>query len=71
MSAIAANTGKLDFYQLHDPQAAADKASTPMQERIRFVGREDWTGMDQGRHAIVIYAPMTAALWRKRSGISR
>ena len=54
VSAIAANTGKLDFYQLHDPEAAADKASTPMQERIRFVGREDWTGMDQGRHAIVI-----------------
>ena len=24
-----------------------------MQQRVRFVGREDWTGMEQGRHAIV------------------
>ena len=25
-----------------------------MRSRIKFVGREDWTGMEQGRHAIVI-----------------
>jgi hypothetical protein len=25
-----------------------------MQSRVRFVGRDDWTSMDQGRHAIVI-----------------
>ena len=25
-----------------------------MQPRITFVGRDDWTGMEQGRHAIVI-----------------
>ena len=24
-----------------------------MRERVHFVGREDWTGMEQGRHAVV------------------
>ena len=54
VSAIAAATGKLDFYQLHGPADAVDAAVESMQRRIKFVGREDWTGMDQGRHAIVI-----------------
>ncbi len=53
VSAIAAATGKLDFYQLHGPTDAVDAAVEAMQERIKFVGREDWTGMEQGRHAIV------------------
>lgn len=53
VSAIAAATGKLDFYQLHGSQAALDAAVASMQGRIKFVGRDDWTGMEQGRHAIV------------------
>jgi len=51
--AIAAVCGKLDFYRLHDPAGAMDAASRDMQQRIRFVGREDWTDMEAGRHAIV------------------
>ncbi|HKA43417.1 MAG TPA: MmgE/PrpD family protein [Burkholderiales bacterium] len=51
--AIAAACGKLDFYRLHDPAGAMDAASRDMQQRIRFVGREDWTDMEAGRHAIV------------------
>lgn len=51
--AIAAATGKLDFYQLHGPAEAVDAVIESMRQRVRFVGREDWTGMEQGRHAIV------------------
>jgi 2-methylcitrate dehydratase PrpD len=54
VSAIAAATGRLDFYQLHGPVDPMDASVVSMQQRIKFVGREDWTGMDQGRHAIVI-----------------
>ena len=54
VSAIAAATGRLDFYQLHGPQAALDAAIASMQDRIKFVGRNDWAGMEHGRHAIVI-----------------
>ena len=54
VSAIAAATGKLDFYQLHGPQAAVDAAIASMIARVKFVGRDDWTGMEHGRHAIVI-----------------
>jgi 2-methylcitrate dehydratase PrpD len=54
VSAIAAATGKLDFYQLHGPQAAVDAAIATMIDRVKFVGRDDWTGMEHGRHAIVI-----------------
>jgi 2-methylcitrate dehydratase PrpD len=52
--ALAAATGKLDFYQVHGPADAVDAAIASMQERVKFVGRDDWTGMNQGRHAIVI-----------------
>ena len=51
--AIAAAHLKLDFYRLHDPAGAMDKAARDMQQRVKFVGREDWTGMEAGRHAIV------------------
>ncbi len=54
VSAIAAATGTLDFYQLHGPQAAVDAAVASMIDRIKFVGRDDWAGMEHGRHAIVI-----------------
>ena len=54
VSAIAAATGKLDFYQLHGPQAAVNAAIATMIDRVKFVGRDDWTGMEHGRHAIVI-----------------
>ncbi len=51
--AIAAARGKLDFYQLHDPAGALDAAAQDMQQRVKFVGREDWKSMEAGRHAIV------------------
>jgi 2-methylcitrate dehydratase PrpD len=51
--AIAAAHGELDFYKLHDPQGAMDTAARAMQERVRFVGREDWTELEAGRRAIV------------------
>lgn len=51
--AIAAAHGRLDFYQLHDPAGALDAAARDMQQRVTFIGREDWTSMEAGRHAIV------------------
>jgi 2-methylcitrate dehydratase PrpD len=51
--AIAAAHGKLDFYQLHDPDGGLDAPAQRMQKRVKFVGREDWTNMEAGRHAIV------------------
>lgn len=50
---IAAAHGKLDFYRLHDPAGAMDEAAFEMQQRVKFVGREDWKSMEAGRHAIV------------------
>jgi 2-methylcitrate dehydratase PrpD len=52
--AIAAATGKLDFYKLHDPAGAMDAQAEAMQQRIHLVPREDWLGMEHGRHAIVM-----------------
>jgi 2-methylcitrate dehydratase PrpD len=54
VSAIAVARGGLDFYFLHGPDAPVEAAIQSMSGRIRFVGREDWTGMNQGHHAIVI-----------------
>lgn len=51
--AIAAAHGKLDFYHLHDPAGGLDEAARDMQQRVKFVGREDWKDMEAGRHAIV------------------
>ena len=51
--AIAAAHGKLDFYRLHDPAGAMDKAASDMQQRVSFIGRDDWKGMNAGHHAIV------------------
>jgi 2-methylcitrate dehydratase PrpD len=51
--AVAAAHGKLDFYRLHDPAGALDAAARAMQQRIRFVGREDWTDPEAGRRAVV------------------
>jgi len=51
--AIAAAHGKLDFYRLHSPQGAMDEAATAMQARVKFIGRDDWQGLDAGHHAIV------------------
>jgi 2-methylcitrate dehydratase PrpD len=51
--AIAAAHGKLDFYKLHDPAGAMDDAARAIQQRVRFVGRDDWTDLDAGRRAIV------------------
>ncbi len=52
--ALVAATGNLDFYQVHGPATAVDSAIASMQNRVKFVGRDDWTGMNEGRHAIVI-----------------
>jgi 2-methylcitrate dehydratase PrpD len=51
--AMALVHGKLDFYQLHDQATVASPQVQRMRDRVHFVGREDWTGMEQGRHAIV------------------
>jgi 2-methylcitrate dehydratase PrpD len=51
--AIAAAHGRLDFYHLHDPAGGLDEPALEMQRRVRFVGREDWTDMEAGHHAIV------------------
>jgi len=51
--AIAAVNGALDFFKLHDGTAAAAPAVEQMRKRIRFVGREDWTDLSHGRHAII------------------
>ena len=51
--AIAASRGALDFYHLHDPAGAMDAAAAAMQQRIHFVGREDWKDLQAGHHAIV------------------
>ncbi|TAK01405.1 MmgE/PrpD family protein [bacterium] len=54
--AMAAVHRKLDFFSLHDPQAVMSPSVQEMRERIRFIGREDWKEMEQGRHAIVTLA---------------
>jgi len=51
--AMALVHGKLDFYQLHDEATVTHPEVQSMRDRVHFVGREDWTGMEQGRHAIV------------------
>jgi len=51
--AIAAAHGKLDFYRLHDPAGAMDDAARDMQQRVSFVGREDWTDLQAGHRAVV------------------
>lgn len=51
--AIAAAHGRLDFYRLHDPTGAMDDAARDMQARVKFIGREDWTDLQAGHHAIV------------------
>ena len=60
--AIAAAHGRLDFYHLHDPGGGLDAPAREMQQRVRFVGRDDWTDMEAGRHAIVTI--------RTRAGVS-
>ena len=53
VSAAAVVDGKLDFYRLHDPAWKITPAVARMQDKIKFIAREDWTGMEHGRHAIV------------------
>ena len=53
VAAIAAVNGTLDFFKLHDGTVAAAPAVEQMRKRIRFVGREDWTDLSHGRHAII------------------
>ena len=53
VAAIAAARGKLDFYELHDPSTPMHPAVQKMRRHIRFAGRDDWTGLEHGRHAIV------------------
>lgn len=51
--AIAAAHGKLDFYRLHDSSGPVDAAARDMQDRVKLVGREDWTDLQAGHRAIV------------------
>jgi len=51
--AMALIYGKLDFDQLHDPKVFGDALVKRMEKRIRFVGREDWKNIEDGRHSIV------------------
>lgn len=51
--AMAAVHGKLDFYHLHDQTIIMEPLVQELRKRICFVGREDWKGMEQGRHAII------------------
>ena len=60
--AIAAAHGKLDFYRLHDPAGAMDDAALAMQQRVRFVGRDDWTDLEAGRRAIVTIKTKSGAV---------
>ncbi|MBI3068851.1 MAG: MmgE/PrpD family protein, partial [Betaproteobacteria bacterium] len=59
--AIAAATGTLDFYMLHDPKGIVDRRVHEMQQRVKFVGRDDWKGLEHGRHAIVTIATVSGA----------
>jgi 2-methylcitrate dehydratase PrpD len=62
VSAVAAVERKLDFYFLHDPAGVAiTPALAKMQEKIRFVPRDDWTGTELS-HSIVT---ITTASGRK------
>ncbi len=61
--AIAAAHGKLDFYKLHDPAGAMDDAALAMQQRVRFVGRDDWTDLEAGRRAVVTIKTKTGAVF--------
>ena len=60
--AIAAAHGKLDFYQLHNPAGAMDESALAMQQRLRFVGRDDWTDLEAGRRAIVTIKTRTGTV---------
>jgi 2-methylcitrate dehydratase PrpD len=53
VSAVAAVEGKLDFYRLHGPEGVITPAVATMQQKIRFTPRDDWTGTEHNRHAIV------------------
>jgi 2-methylcitrate dehydratase PrpD len=53
VAAVAAATGELSFNLLHGPIEKVEAVIATMADRVKFIGREDWTGMDQGRHAIV------------------
>jgi len=53
VSAVAALEAKLDFYRIHDPAVVVTPAVVKMQEKIRFILRDDWTSMEHGHHAIV------------------
>lgn len=59
--AIAAATGTLDFYMLHDPKRTSDARVHDMQQRVKFVGRDDWRGLEHGRHAVVTITTVSGA----------
>ena len=61
--AIAAATGALDFYMLHDAKGIGDARVHDMQQRVKFVGRDDWKGLEHGRHAIVTIATTSGATY--------
>ena len=64
VSAVAAVEGKLDFYRLNDPAFEITPAVAKMQQKVRFVPRDDWTGTDprglraeDSRSSPIIFAP--------------
>ena len=59
--ALAAAHGALDFYRLHDPAGAMDAPAREMQQRIRFIGRDDWNDLQAGHHAIVTIVDQSEA----------
>ena len=42
-----------------------DEAAVAMQQRVRFVGRDDWTDLEAGRRAIVTIKTRTGAVVTK------
>ncbi|MGH7817855.1 MAG: MmgE/PrpD family protein, partial [Candidatus Binatia bacterium] len=63
--AVAATHGKLDFDQIHDPAAPLNPAVQEMQQRIRFIGQDDWKDMEHGRHAVVTLTTTAGQAFKK------
>lgn len=53
VSAVAVLERKLDFYRLHGTESVITPALRKIQEKIRFIPRDDWRGVEHNRHAIV------------------
>ena len=63
--AMAATHGRLDFDQIHDPAAPLHPAVKQMQQRVRFISKDDWQDMEHGRHAVVTLTTVTGQSFKK------